>query len=226
ADHLAEAAQRATARSGLKVTTSVLGGSVSDPWAIAESIQASVEATHADLVVMTTRARGLVSRVGLGSVADQLVRRSHVPVLLVGQGEADGNPAVRPLASFLVLLDGSALSEQILDPAFDLAALQGARCTLLRVVATEDDVAAAEAYLAPLAAARRTAGVEVDVEVVVGRNPGDAILSAARRHDSDLIALATRGWGGFKRLVLGSVADTLVQRAQRPILVRCPTPPA
>ncbi|NNM33061.1 MAG: universal stress protein, partial [Gemmatimonadetes bacterium] len=37
--------------------------------------------------------------------------------------------------------------------------------------------------------------------------------------DSDLIALATHGAGGIKRMVLGSVADKVVRSSPLPILV-------
>ncbi len=51
-----------------------------------EVLRAREEA--ADLVVMTTLGRGPVSRAFLGSVADELVRRCPVPVLLVRPGQA------------------------------------------------------------------------------------------------------------------------------------------
>jgi len=40
---------------------------------------------------------------------------------------------------------------------------------------------------------------------------------------SNLIALATHGRGGLKRLLLGSVADKLVRGAASPVLVYLPT---
>src|SRR5262249_2278187 len=51
--------------------------------AVAETIRAHAQKIKADLIVMTTHGRGPLSRFWLGSVADQLVRRSPIPVLLV-----------------------------------------------------------------------------------------------------------------------------------------------
>src|SRR5262249_16119135 len=50
---------------------------------VAETIRAHAQTTKADLIVMTTQGRGPLSRFWLGSVADRLVRRSPIPVLLV-----------------------------------------------------------------------------------------------------------------------------------------------
>lgn len=227
---LAEATERATAGTAVTPHTQVLSGSVVDAFAIAETILRAAEGVHADLIVMTTRARSLVTRVGLGSVADEVVRRSHVPVLLIPPSKDEAEAVRAPaLKEILVPLDGSALSEQILEPALGLARLTGARCTLLRVVlgkGGDQALADAEGYLERVAQAPRQGGLTVETRVVAAKNPGDAILDAAASLDADLIALATRGLGGFKRLVLGSVADTLVQRAGRPLMVRCPEPTA
>ena len=50
----------------------------------------------------------------------------------------------------------------------------------------------------------------------------DGILAASRGPKIGLIALATHGRGGLRRLVLGSVADKLVRTADLPVLVTRP----
>jgi nucleotide-binding universal stress UspA family protein len=42
------------------------------------------------------------------------------------------------------------------------------------------------------------------------------------RHGTDLIALATNGRGGLKRLILGSVADKVLRGADTPVLMYRP----
>jgi nucleotide-binding universal stress UspA family protein len=64
--------------------------------------------------------------------------------------------------------------------------------------------------------------VQVQARVVVAKHPVEAILNAAQTEKSNLIALATHGYGGFRRLVLGSVADKIVRHAPLPVLVHCP----
>jgi nucleotide-binding universal stress UspA family protein len=134
----------------------------------------------------------------------------------------------------LILLDGSVLAEQVLEPALDLARLMGARCTLLRVVESRSspvgratggppEKAQAEAYLEHVAARVREQGVQVRTRVVIARHAAEAILKEAAVQASNLIALATHGRGGLRRLLLGSVADKLFRAAASPVLVYRPT---
>ena len=50
---------------------------------IAGTIQDYAKNIHADLIAMSTHGRGGLARLVIGSVADQLVRDSHLPVLLI-----------------------------------------------------------------------------------------------------------------------------------------------
>ncbi len=62
---------------GLKVSFEVGTG------VIDETIQEFATGVHADLIAMSTHGRGGLARLVIGSVADQLVRHSKVPILLV-----------------------------------------------------------------------------------------------------------------------------------------------
>lgn len=226
AAYLTEAAARTTINTHMPTTTTVLSGSAVDAIAIANTILAHTERDNADLIVMTTRARGIVNRVGLGSVADALVRGANTPILLIPSRDINdtGAPTLR---NILIPVDGSALSEQILDPALELARLMGARCTLLQVVSPMSGAEAqADQYLNDIASSPRARGLSIHTHVIVAKKPANTILEAAQSHGCDLIALVTHGSGGFKRLVLGSVADKLIQQAHLPILVRSPAPSA
>ncbi len=50
---------------------------------IAETILAVAEETHADVIAMSTHGRSGVQRMLMGSVADQVVHLSHIPVMLI-----------------------------------------------------------------------------------------------------------------------------------------------
>jgi nucleotide-binding universal stress UspA family protein len=54
---------------------------------------------------------------------------------------------------------------------------------------------------------------------VTAGDPGDAILSEADAKDADLIAMSTHGRSGLTRWVLGSVADKVVHRTMKPLLI-------
>jgi nucleotide-binding universal stress UspA family protein len=134
------------------------------------------------------------------------------------------------LRKILVPLDGSRLAEAALTEAIQLSGA-GARLLLLRAVeaprvpiadptdAQVKVVRAAEAYLAAIADRAREAGVtEVDTSVWYGA-PGEAIVDTARVRDIDLIVMCTHGRSGIGRLVLGSVAETVLRGTRTPILL-------
>jgi nucleotide-binding universal stress UspA family protein len=58
---------------------------------------------------------------------------------------------------------------------------------------------------------------------VIGWNPIDTILELARPERVGVIAIATHGRGGLRRLALGSVADKLVRASAMPVLVYRPS---
>ena len=102
--------------------------------AIAETLNAHAATTGADLIVMTTHGRGPLSRFWLGSVADELVRRATIPILLVRPQEKAPDLSSEPiLRHILIPLDGSALAEQALEPALALGKLMEADYTLVRI---------------------------------------------------------------------------------------------
>jgi nucleotide-binding universal stress UspA family protein len=61
------------------------------------------------------------------------------------------------------------------------------------------------------------AGVEVQPTVVRERHPADALVELSS--DADLLVVGSRGRGGFRGLVLGSVTHALVLHATCPVVV-------
>lgn len=61
-------------------------------------------------------------------------------------------------------------------------------------------------------------GVQTEVRQETGY-PADVIVEIADNEKFDLIVLGSRGLGGFKSLVLGSVSDRVVHHAHCPVLV-------
>ena len=218
---------------------------------IADTIRAQVAAKGIDLVVMTTHGRGALGRFLLGSVADALVRDLPVPLLLVHPTEAgpDLSQETR-LQRILVPLDGSAIAEEMLQPAVSLARVMAASVLLLRVVrpivlgdaslegaaagqvpqrlfeelqAYETEVLhSARQYLDTIAAKLRDRELQVETAVLLDDAPAVAIVDEAGRRQIDLLALATHGRRGLARFFLGSVADKVIRTAPQPVLVYRP----
>lgn len=62
-----------------------------------------------------------------------------------------------------------------------------------------------------------TAGAEVHPTVVEERHPADALVELS--NDADLLVVGTRGRGGFRELMLGSVSHACVLHASCPVVV-------
>jgi nucleotide-binding universal stress UspA family protein len=211
---------------------------------VAPSLARHAREIGADLVVMTTHGRSGVSRAWLGSVTDQLIRMLEVPVLVVRAPDPDAEANPMSFSRILVPLDGSALAETVLEPAAALAQLCQATIGLVQVVqpvflaaepalpypaAYDDELTAlernaAEEYLRRVGHRLQNVGVDTSEAAVLGSGPtAESILELARPDQVGLVALATHGWGGLRRLMLGSVADKLVRSAAVPVLVVPPT---
>ncbi|MBK8901531.1 MAG: universal stress protein [Anaerolineaceae bacterium] len=143
----------------------------------------------------------------------------------------------------LVPLDGSELAEIALPMAWSVAEKFKSKITLLRVVHLPYYIGdglditdlytsldqkmqqEARAYLEEKRKVLRGAGIEVNLHLVVGEPPADAILLAVDELGVDAIVMSTHGRGGMMRWVFGSVADRVLQRARVPILLSRVTPP-
>jgi nucleotide-binding universal stress UspA family protein len=201
----------------------------------APAILAAAEESDAGLIVMATHARTGLDRLVAGSVAEEVLRRSSVPLLLVPPGAAAPPPSEGRLR-VLVPLDGSRLAEAALEAAAALAPPARLELLLLRVAAPPDPIFArppasrtvagrmrAAERLRPL----RAAGAVVTSEARPGRDPAAAIAAVARERSCHLIAMATHGRSGLGRLVFGSVAEQVVRHAPCPaLLVRVDQPDA
>ena len=145
----------------------------------------------------------------------------------------------------LVALDGSELAKKALPVAQDLANASDSTVHLIQAVSRQpelkaarggDSVQAAEyerdmarqlvearlsrgkGYLEGVAAPLKNAGVKVETTMLEGA-ADERIISYSREHGVDLIVISTHGYGGVKRLLLGSVTDRVIRSCEVPVLV-------
>ncbi len=134
------------------------------------------------------------------------------------------------LDKILVPLDGSALAESAIATAAEMAQ-RGATLMLVRAAeahtlpgvdptdAQVEVVREAEEYLAGVAARLKTQGAgNVETSVWYGPAPS-AIVDAARLRGADMIVMTTHGRSGLGRLILGSVAESVLRGTTTPILL-------
>src|SRR4029077_14227160 len=88
----------------------------------------------------------------------------------------------------------------------------------------EDAVTEAKSYLDRIGRHFDNTGLSVTTDVVVGDEAAAAIIDYCISERADLLALATHGVGGVKRLVFGTIADELTRRSPTSALVFHPRP--
>mgnify|MGYP000241764857 CR=1 FL=1 len=82
----------------------------------------------------------------------------------------------------------------------------------------EREKATAEELFDDLVTATEAYDIEVERVVEVGR-PTKAIVDYAADHDIDQIVMGSHGRSGVSRILLGSVAETVVRQASVPVTV-------
>ncbi len=79
--------------------------------------------------------------------------------------------------------------------------------------------AAARKHVDAIARQAKKAGVPFAPVVEVARTPYEGIVDAAQKRKCDLILMASNGRRGFNRVLVGSVADKVIQLSKVPVLV-------
>lgn len=192
------------------------------------SVLEYAEVRETDLIVMGTHGRTGVGRIVLGSVAEQTLRESRIPVMTVHEGTITDVS----LESLLVPFDGSDSGLAAVDHALDLAASTGGGVSFLNVV-NHATIAGAETSagtvidalenagerIVETAAERaRSQGVRVhDATVRVG-SPFRTIVEYADRNDIDGIVMGTHGRSGINRFLLGSVTERVIRKTDVPVI--------
>ena len=190
-----------------------------------------VRRAHADLIVVGASEAGAIHRAFLGSTADRLVRRSLCPVLVVRSETAF------PPSQVLVPIDLSEISAKalrwglsflsqtgsetapettalfVLNPLEATASLQFTQSQMERFAGEE---------IRRFVAENTPAASAVACRLQTGY-PREEILSAMTEQQTDLVILGTHGRSGLERMMLGSVAVEVLERASCNVLVVPPT---
>lgn len=118
----------------------------------------------------------------------------------------------------LVAYDGSVHADQALSEALDLAKRFSGSITILHVFWEESEEESRK-MLKGAEERLKGANVKYDLRVERGQNIPRRITRIATEEGFDLIVIGSRGLGGGKAWVLGSVSSRVVEDATCPVLV-------
>lgn len=189
------------------------------------------EEENVDLIVMATHGHRGVKRFFLGSVAEEVVRSAKCPILTIRNKPK--NSAELKFKRILVPIDFSTHALEALRYAKIFADEYGAEVQVMHVVETRamPDFYRSEkvtlksqlpeieknCFEAMKTMVRREGFADSQCFVATGL-ASEEIRNLVERNHIDLIVIATHGLTGLKRMVMGSVAESVVREASCPVL--------
>ncbi len=192
-----------------------------------------VEAESIDLVVTSTRGSSGAQNWLSGGLSQKLIQELDIPVLLVTT--ESGDEKLPHINRLLVALDGSINSEAVLPYARALGQAFNCELVLLsvpqvpqvtnyraapEVIETIRDKAVVnmQAFLEAVARSLREDGLEVRT-IVRGSMPARTIVETAEMESADMIMITSHGRGGLDYLMIGSVAQRIVESTKVPVFI-------
>lgn len=206
----------------------------------AQQIGAAARQFKADRLILGTRSRSKLGKLLLGSVAEQVLRSVHLPVITVGP---QAHSPVNAGTSERVVLHATILRERAATGAMlagQIAASKGAKLVLIHVLPPTGgfltdsperdgqpaglDSAAAHQLRLLAAETESACGAQVETHVVHG-NPAIEILAVATERHASLIVLGARHRSLFEELTRDRTVCRVLAHARCPVLtLRDPQP--
>lgn len=230
---LREEADRIVAAAVRRAATSVPGLTVEGEVRVGAAAPVMLAAAdNADLVVVGSRGLGGFASLLVGSVSGHLARHAPCPVVVTRppatrRTDASQGPVV-------VGIHDPDSAEDVLAFAFDEAQRLGVALTVVHCVPTtppiygvviddRDEIEARRSALDATVAAWQPKYADVGTSARLDRGaPADVLtwMSAT----ASLVVVGSRGSGGFRRLLLGSVSQQVLHHATGPVaVVHAPT---
>lgn len=203
----------------------------------AKEIVELAEELGAGLVVVGGRGHSRIRSALMGSVSDSIVTHAHCSVLIVrtyGEEEVRGYLPGKILVAF----DGSKSSSEAAREARKISQATDSELHLVYAMQEERyrphlgpemwegweegfERAKRQANSWLEGEAKRMRGEEmksVEAHVVLGR-PDAGIVWLAQELDTGLLVVGSRGHGGIRRALIGSVSNSVIRHAHCPVLV-------
>jgi nucleotide-binding universal stress UspA family protein len=187
-------------------------------------------------VIMGTHGRGGAERFFLGSTAEGVLRSGYAPVFLLRSPDGEVLGAQHtPISKLLVAVDASDPSDAAIELALRLARAEKGTVRFCHAIDVKDVLLRAakhnqnpdtilremhdQADALLSSALSQARGIQVTADTAVAEGAAvEAILEAAGNYNASAIVIGTHGRRGIRRLLLGSVAESIVRHAEIPVL--------
>jgi nucleotide-binding universal stress UspA family protein len=190
-----------------------------------EAIVEIAEEEGRDLIVMGVRGASLAQRLLVGSVTARVIGYSSQDVLAVPEKGSIGWDRI------LVATDGSEYSRKAVDKALDVVQNSGGSLTVVAVLeisphiyavapeVAEEKIKLPQKYVEEVKELAASRGLLAEGFVRESESADEVITDIARKQNIDLIVVGSHGRTGLKRLLMGSVTESVIAHAPCPVLV-------
>ena len=190
-----------------------------------EAIVETAEDEGRDLIVMGVRGASLAHRLLVGSTTARVIGYSSQDVLVVPEKGSLGWDRI------LVATDGSEYSRKAVDKALDLLQYSRGRLTVVAVLEisahiyavapeiTEEKIKLPQKYVEEVKELAASRGLLAEGFAREAECANEVITDIARKQSIDLIVVGSHGRTGLKRLLMGSVTESVIAHAPCPVLV-------
>jgi nucleotide-binding universal stress UspA family protein len=190
-----------------------------------EAIVETAEDEGRDLIVMGVRGASLAQRLLVGSTTARVIGYSTQDVLVVPEKGSIGWDRL------LVATDGSEYSRKAVDKALDLLQYSRGSLTVVSVLEisshiyavapeiAEEKIKLPEKHVAEVKELAASRGLVAEGFVREAECANGIITDIARKHSIDLIVVGSHGRTGLKRLLMGSVTESVIAHSPCPVLV-------
>lgn len=197
-----------------------------DVWTVVNDV---IQAEQIDLVIVGTRGLMGLPKVLMGSTAEEIFRRSSVPVITIGPSARSDQESGTQLRRIVFASDFTAESEAAAPYALSFAEENNAQLTLVHVIemhlshkeqkSTRVSVAEAMHQLHQIVPSEDEPWCRPETIVEHG-DPATRILAVASEQNADLIVLGIRNTNHVcvTTHIENSVAHTIVAHASCPVL--------
>jgi len=232
-DRVLKPALRRLAKAGLNASGYYLVGHPG------EQISAAATKHKVDLIVMGSQGHSALRNLLVGSVTNNVLARTQVPMLVLRHKEVPTTDALK----VAIAVDGSKYGREAVKYVLRHLALFGAKpeVTLLHVVSdftgavmpdmgglalpaySDEEIRALQkkAFEAAVGPARKllARGSITPAEVCLVGNAGDELSAYAKKKKLGVLVMGSHGYGAFKAAVLGSTATRVMAHSNVPLLL-------
>lgn len=140
------------------------------------------------------------------------------------------------MEKILVPFDGSGYSQKAYEKALEIAEKFGSKILVVSVLQSkaaetagvslermqeiqDEEKDTATTMLKNLESQATAKNISFHMEVIINPSSADGIVTFAEKNNVDLIVIGSHGRTGFRKIVLGSVANGVLAQAKCPVLI-------